>query len=771
MPRRMIISLAAVVAPIQPSTSDRAAAAGTLRVAQREVSQILHAAILSRNRIRAGKRIQALFQRQNASRNNPYEMHPVPTMPIGIPPDAENIPRPPSIDTSPSVPNLQYLNIQFAATRAAIPAIAAASARSHTAMETENVTARSTLPEPSSLEEHITNLSHLVWGVDDLWPMQLKTLRALYEHERAAVFDRTGGGKSHNIRLLGTLFGGVHLVFHPILALTADQLTQFQSGSDKYGSIIAINLDEIGTTAGVKRKIIAFLTTLKRNTSTTIFIFSSPQFMANNPSIMNSLLNNCARKGTLRSITIDEAHLWAKHGSSFCEEIRYLQHNFFAPLYAGTNSGPIFLALTATMSKQTLATLSSLVAIGFLLEKRVWADAEAFAQRNIDMHHQVSSDYTKTLDCVVDYCRDHPSGGAFVFVNTKSLSTRMLPLLEGKLGEKNVAVDVIHVHGSLAKDEKLNLIKLLMGTMTVLDFNPNILLATSAADLGINHPNVGLVLICEWPEDIATYVQRRGRSGRAGQYARVILVAGLSAYRSLIWRIYSQGDYPDEDIDADVDAIIAGVNTIVTPRKSTRNNNQRKKQYPLSSSQRKNLVNHGLAEFSDMLKVCCLIDGCQHARIQKYLATGYLANMSNSTIQPCGGMRSYCTGKWQSTFLPVDRDAVVLWFNSGRVRDEFPMNATADNLFKLLWKRKHWTTAIFDRGFSMVLKSNVEAFFLQMIAAGFIAAERKNGNLLWVVCRERLNEYTDRLVYQNDSKWHGIHLHPTSRIRKYPMTI
>ena len=137
----MTTSLAAVVAPTEPSTSGRAAAAGTLRVAQREVSRILHAAILSRNRICAGKRIQALFRRQNASRNNPHEMHPVPTMPIGIPPDAENTPRPPSIDTSPSVPNSQYLNIQFAATRAAIPAIAAASARSHTAMETENVTA------------------------------------------------------------------------------------------------------------------------------------------------------------------------------------------------------------------------------------------------------------------------------------------------------------------------------------------------------------------------------------------------------------------------------------------------------------------------------------------------------------------------------------------------------------------------------------------------------------------------------------------------------
>jgi len=214
-------------------------------------------------------------------------------------------------------------------------------------------------------------------------------------------------------------------------------------------------------------------------------------------------------------------------------------------------------------------------------------------------------------------------------------------------------------------------------------------------------------------------------------------MAGLTTYHSLIWRIYSHGDNPDEDIDADVDETIAGVNTIVTPHKSTRNMNRRKKQYPLSSSQRKNLVNRGLAEFSDMLKLACLIDGCQHARIQQYLAKGYLTNMSNSTIQSCGGMCSVCTGKWQITFLPVDKNSVLLWFNSGRVRDEFPMNATADNLFKLLWKVKHWTTAIFDRGFSMVFKSNVEAFFLQMIAAGFIAAERKNGNMLWVVCREQ----------------------------------
>jgi len=111
MPRRTTNSLAAVAAPTEPSASDPDAVAGTLRVAQREVSRLLHAAILSRNRIRAGKRIQALFRRRHASVNNRHEMDTLPTSPIDIPPAAENIACPPSINTSPSIHNSPNLNI------------------------------------------------------------------------------------------------------------------------------------------------------------------------------------------------------------------------------------------------------------------------------------------------------------------------------------------------------------------------------------------------------------------------------------------------------------------------------------------------------------------------------------------------------------------------------------------------------------------------------------------------------------------------------------
>ena len=83
--------------------------------------------------------------------------------------------------------------------------------------------------------------------------MQMKAMVALYEHEQAAVFDRTGEGKSHIVRLLGTLLVlcGVYPIFHPSPSLTADQLTAFQSDYDDCGSIIAINLDEIAMTIAI----------------------------------------------------------------------------------------------------------------------------------------------------------------------------------------------------------------------------------------------------------------------------------------------------------------------------------------------------------------------------------------------------------------------------------------------------------------------------------------------------------------------------------------
>ena len=92
-----------------------------------------------------------------------------------------------------------------------------------------------------------------------------------------------------------------------------------------------------------------------------------------------------------------------------------------------------------------------------------------------------------------------------------------------------------------------------------------------------------------------------------------------------------------------------------------------------------------------------------------------------------------------------------------------------DNLYTLLWKVKHWTVAIFVVAVSKIRKSHIEAFFLQMIAAGFIAAQRKSGTMTWVMCREPINGYSDRLVYENIERWSNVHMYPKGRTRSNQM--
>ena len=45
------------------------------------------------------------------------------------------------------------------------------------------------------------------------------------------------------MRVMGTMFRGIYVGVHPLLALTADQAAAFEEGNDAYGSIQVHNLD------------------------------------------------------------------------------------------------------------------------------------------------------------------------------------------------------------------------------------------------------------------------------------------------------------------------------------------------------------------------------------------------------------------------------------------------------------------------------------------------------------------------------------------------
>ena len=351
------------------------------------------------------------------------------------------------------------------------------------------------------------------------------------------------------------------------------------------------------------------------------------------------------------------------------------------------------------------------------------------------MKHKVSSEYTKQLDKSVEYLK-HNDGSCFIFANSKRLIKKLRLPLEAKLDSQSVGADVIVIHGDLDKHEKMALSKFFVMKLKVPGFNPRAAMCTSAADIGIDHPKLEYVTMYEWPFSLGVYAQRRGRASRDGETSAVLLVAGLSSYIAQMEQIHMVESSADDD-DVDHDNLLQSLNNTLTPKKNRRPAISSKTKYALTKMQKKHLVVRRGTDLLEVIQFFCLNNGCQHNLLEHYLSVGRY-NTRPHGENDCGEFCGMCNGEWGDNFLRVRKEGVLRWFDSGEVRDTFPMKATVKNLMDLLWKKEACTNGIFDLAVSTVNKYNVEAFFLQLIGLKFIAIEkRRDNNLYWIICRER----------------------------------
>ena len=130
------------------------------------------------------------------------------------------------------------------------------------------------------------------------------------------LVTRTGGGKSHVFRMLGTLLRGVHLIIHPLLVLAADQMQKFGEGSFDFGTVACVNVDNAVKDHTRRTDLLTRLAALRRSTSSTVYLFASPQCLVQYPAVRQTLLA-CAERGTLRFCTLNECHLLGKHVATF----------------------------------------------------------------------------------------------------------------------------------------------------------------------------------------------------------------------------------------------------------------------------------------------------------------------------------------------------------------------------------------------------------------------------------------------------------------------
>jgi hypothetical protein len=156
-------------------------------------------------------------------------------------------------------------------------------------------------------------------------------------------------------------------------------------------------------------KLLRHCLSINRSTSSTLFIFLSPQLLMNQQNTLD-VLAMCAQERTLCLIEMDEAHIYVQHGISFRDDIRALCINFFRRVFGNqpANQRPQLIVLSTTFILSYLCMLSGLLTVNVTIDDCVLRGSPIdFRQRKIEMKLEVCSNkgqfVSKDLLMVTDF--------------------------------------------------------------------------------------------------------------------------------------------------------------------------------------------------------------------------------------------------------------------------------------------------------------------------------------------------------------------------------
>lgn len=344
------------------------------------------------------------------------------------------------------------------------------------------------------------------WGYPDFRGIQRNIIESIASGRDTLGLMPTGGGKSITFQVPALAQEGVCIVITPLIALMKDQVQHLREHgiladaiyADKSRSEILQTLDN-AIFGGVK------------------ILYVSPERLA------SEMFQTKLRHIHVSFITVDEAHCISQWGYDFRPS--YLQIASIREMKPGI---PI-LALTATATPEVVDDIQERL---HFKEKNVFK--MSFERKNLAYVVREAEDKQGEMIHILQSV----GGSAIIYARSRKRTKEMAQLLSQQ------GITATFYHAGLDPDVKDQRQKAWQKDEV------RVMCATNAFGMGIDKPDVRVVIHIDCPDSLEAYFQEAGRAGRDGQKSYAVLLYNKHDELKLCKRV--DDNFPPKELIQDI---------------------------------------------------------------------------------------------------------------------------------------------------------------------------------------------------------------------------
>lgn len=357
------------------------------------------------------------------------------------------------------------------------------------------------------MNQSFSDILYEYWGYESFRGIQEDIIRSIASGRDTLGLMPTGGGKSITFQVPALAMEGLCIVITPLIALMKDQVQNLRQRG----------ISAVAVYSGIDRqKQLQYLDNC---------IYGDPKFLYISPERLSSeMFQTKLRHMKVCFIAVDEAHCISQWGYDFRPAYKEIsQVRKILPKV------PI-LAITATATPDVVNDI--MVQLDFRSDSNFFR--MSFERKNLSYVVRKTDDKEGEL---IHILRSVP-GSAIVYTRSRQHTREIAKLL------KYEGISALYYHAGLTNIDKD------VRQKAWQEGEARVMVATNAFGMGIDKPDVRLVIHMDVPDSIEAYFQEAGRAGRDGARAYAVMLYAGRDKRKLNQRVAD--NFPSMDFIRDV---------------------------------------------------------------------------------------------------------------------------------------------------------------------------------------------------------------------------